>query len=246
MREGHFLISSVDKSIDDFARFDIQFATGDYSDALYQNLGIHFPDMLHRAVVKKKAEYLAGRYATKQGLAKLGENSSRSQTDFHLNNGIHRAPKWPFGYIGSITHTRDIACAVVARTDKYRAIGIDIEQWFTQDSFDKVKTQFLTEQDKDVMLTSRSLEAFKIGTLIFSAKESLFKALYPTVGQYFDFQDAAVTEIHLDSESLIIELQRSLGPAELVQNKRRFKVAFKFNSHYVSTQLLLKNNIEYQ
>ncbi|MGL6523541.1 4'-phosphopantetheinyl transferase superfamily protein, partial [Aeromonas dhakensis] len=47
-------------------------------------------------------------------------------------------------------------------------------------------------------------------TLIFSAKESLFKALYPRVGRYFDFLDArwlAMTE-----QTLTLELVDSLTP----------------------------------
>ncbi|HDX8597363.1 TPA: 4'-phosphopantetheinyl transferase superfamily protein, partial [Aeromonas dhakensis] len=47
-------------------------------------------------------------------------------------------------------------------------------------------------------------------TLIFSAKESLFKALYPRVGRYFDFLDARW--LTMTEQTLTLELVGGLTP----------------------------------
>jgi enterobactin synthetase component D len=47
-------------------------------------------------------------------------------------------------------------------------------------------------------------------TLVFSAKESLFKALYPRVGRYFDFLDARW--LTMTEQTLTFELKSALTP----------------------------------
>jgi enterobactin synthetase component D len=48
-------------------------------------------------------------------------------------------------------------------------------------------------------------------TIIFSAKESLFKAIYPKVGIFFDFTAAEVTNICLKSKTFKITILDNLN-----------------------------------
>ncbi|MNE68057.1 phosphopantetheinyltransferase component of enterobactin synthase multienzyme complex [compost metagenome] len=48
-------------------------------------------------------------------------------------------------------------------------------------------------------------------TLAFSAKESLFKAIYPQVGGYFDFDAARLVEVHWPSGRLVLRVTQDLS-----------------------------------
>jgi 4'-phosphopantetheinyl transferase EntD len=74
---------------------------------------------------ERKREFENGRTYAKRALAAFGAQH------VELPIGCDRAPLWPKGFVGSITHVRkgfDGYCAVaVARSDDYSAIGIDVE-----------------------------------------------------------------------------------------------------------------------
>ena len=64
----------------------------------------------------------------------------------------------------------------------------------------------------EISLTSAYFERPEFAlTLIFSAKESLFKALYPAVGRYFDFLDIRLSSINLDDNSVAFTLRNDLS-----------------------------------
>jgi 4'-phosphopantetheinyl transferase EntD len=70
-------------------------------------------------------------------------------------------------------------------------------------------------------------------TIIFSAKESLFKALYPSVGYYFDFLDVVVTGICNNTNSFNIMLNVDLTPE--LRAKTKFKGFFFQNNSEIIT-----------
>ncbi|SEB03955.1 4'-phosphopantetheinyl transferase superfamily protein [Alkalimonas amylolytica] len=70
-------------------------------------------------------------------------------------------------------------------------------------------------------------------TLIFSAKESLFKALYPEVGCYFDFHAARIKEINFVNCQITLELIQELGPTLRVGT--HFSGVFELDSTKVFT-----------
>ena len=72
------------------------------------------------AVNKRQREFAAGRAAAHTAMANLGVPPQA------ILNGDDRAPIWPEGLTGSITHTRGCAIAIVARNSDVRALGIDV------------------------------------------------------------------------------------------------------------------------
>ena len=151
------------------------------------------PESSHYAE-KRKIEYVAGRVCAQKVLNQLGFEN------FALKSGEHREPLWPKGIVGSITHNKNHAIAVASKNLK--AIGLDIEEIIDEKRFEKIKSQFISDSEE------KNLEINPInGTLVFSAKEALFKALYPIVHEYFGFMDAQVIEI-TDNE-LNLNLLRS-------------------------------------
>ena len=88
---------------------------------------------------------------------------------------------WPDGIVGSLTHKGTIVLGAAARTRTFLALGIDLETWSPDDLdlADVVASEGLPS------LSPTALAA----TLVFSAKEALFKAQFPLTGRRLEFED---------------------------------------------------------
>ncbi|MBB2895092.1 4'-phosphopantetheinyl transferase [Pseudomonas sp. AS2.8] len=150
-------------------------------------LGALPPDNIRRAVAKRQAEYLAGRLCAREALRQL---SGTAAVPGH--RPTDRGPAWPPGWVGAITHSHGWAAAVVGKAGDYLGLGLDVETLLEPDKALRLAEQILTPAERERLqpLDERQ-QAFAI-TLAFSAKESLFKALHPQVGQMFFFQDAEI------------------------------------------------------
>lgn len=173
--------------------FDLQYFT---------ELGITFPAKLNNAVVKRQAEYLAGRVCAKNALSTFGIN------DFQIISGENRAPIWPTNICGSITHTQGIAAAVVSNNPNIAGLGIDIECFMKEKQEKELQSHILAPNEQSSFSKLSKLSSNPL-TIIFSAKESIYKALYPTVRNFFDFD--AVTLIEFDNNRLIFIINKSLA-----------------------------------
>ena len=96
-----------------------------------------------------------------------------------------RMPVWPEGLVGSITHSRSLAVAVVGRRCHHIGIGVDIEPQDRVTS--RVGERVLTAGERNELREA----AWRTG--LFSAKESVFKAVNPIVGEYLAFRDVEIT-----------------------------------------------------
>ena len=107
-----------------------------------------------------------------------------------------RGPLWPDGFVGSITHAGELALAVAAPSALIRAIGVDLEPGLPLDH-DLLKRICRPEELLRLKASARPLHD---ATLIFSAKESVYKCVAPLMGIFLDFADL---EILFDSEEEI-------------------------------------------
>lgn len=142
------------------------------------------PPQLMRAVPKRKAEFLAGRRCAAEAIRRL-----TGQTIFP-GMGEDRAPIWPEGVVGAISHSGDRAIALAGVGSRFLGIGIDIEKLLSEEEAHDIATQALTAHELHSL--GNVIDPFMTG-LIFSAKESLFKALYPTVRRLFFFEAAELS-----------------------------------------------------
>ena len=200
-----------------------------YSDNLFDGFKIAFPEQLQQAVPKRRAEHLAGRYVAKQALSTVGINTS-------ISIGEDRAPIWPDNITGSITHTTKDAYTALGKTGDFLYVGIDLEEWLSPTTAQDIQQIIATESEMIWIKRSPLTEQIQLLTLIFSAKESLFKALYPEVREHFDFHDARVLEITEKSVNGVgefyIELIKTLSPNLLDQ------MVFKGNYYKQTKQVL--------
>ncbi|MDW6091287.1 4'-phosphopantetheinyl transferase family protein [Vibrio rhizosphaerae] len=164
--------------------------------------GITLPDSLLGAVSKRKAEFVAGRIAAKYALLHRGASEP------WVGIGEHRSPVWPDGFIGSISHTDDTAICTVSTNAERLSIGIDIENIMDDTLCESVGKMIVTSGEMKLQETDWSKAQFI--SLMFSAKESLFKALYPLVKRYLDFHDAQLVSFDPQHSHFTFELSQTL------------------------------------
>lgn len=135
---------------------------------------------LARAVEKRRVEFARGRSCARTALMAAGGDSVA------IPVGPNREPLFPAGWAGSITHCDGFVAAVVARQRRaiLEGLGIDAEPVVHLE--DGVVDLILTHHDAEAR---RSPERTSI---VFSAKEAVFKAVFPAVGVWIDFADVGL------------------------------------------------------
>ncbi len=155
----------------------------------FQRAGIVPSASLQRSVAKRQAEYLAGRVCARAALQRLDGR------DYVPGSGADRAPIWPAGIRGSITHGKGWAAAVVAADGACKGLGLDQEALLDDERAERLMGEILTPAERERL--DRSELGLSV-TLTFSLKESLFKALYPLTLQRFYFEHAEVLQWSAD------------------------------------------------
>ncbi|MEZ5977633.1 MAG: 4'-phosphopantetheinyl transferase superfamily protein [Planctomycetota bacterium] len=139
-----------------------------------------------RAVPKRQREYATGR---RLAHALLAEYESPFAP---LLSGDDRAPLWPAGLTGSISHGAGHCAVVVARTTDVRAIGVDVEDAAPLE--EHLWTSVLSEPERD-RLVAHGRDAGAVAKVCFSAKEAVYKAIAREVGRVLEFHEV---ELELD------------------------------------------------
>ena len=111
---------------------------------------------------------------------------------------------WPADVVGAISHSGGRAVALVGRASDHAGLGIDLE---TIAPHDGIAALVL---GPDEMARLGAVPDALTLTLAFSAKESLFKALYPRVRWIFGFDAAALLSIGDGTGQMC--LRQALGP----------------------------------
>ncbi|MEO8900758.1 MAG: 4'-phosphopantetheinyl transferase superfamily protein [Polyangiaceae bacterium] len=193
--------------------------------------GISVPDSLARAVPKRRIEHCAGRFCARQAM----NVCSAPNVQTAIGIGAHGEPLWPAGLVGSITHTHAFAAAAVALKHNARAIGFDAER-VTQLSADVLDYIAVPAEIPALTLTSK-MAANAVASVVFSAKEALFKCLYPEVQRYFDFRDAVIEALDANGHftaRLLVDLTPQL------QQGSRFTGRFALADDRVYTAIVLE------
>lgn len=135
------------------------------------------------AVESRREDFATGRRCAVEALGLLGVEVPS------LERGEGREPVWPEGTIGSITHTEGLCAAAVAPSAGVRFLGMDAEP--NVPLKDKLLERISSETEREALARIGG-SGFSSKTL-FSAKESIFKALYPEVRAYFGFEEVEIT-----------------------------------------------------
>jgi 4'-phosphopantetheinyl transferase EntD len=151
------------------------------------------PQALRHAAHKRQREFLAGRWCAKQALQCLGVDS----TDIGMAED--RAPIWPDGIVGSITHTAGFAAAAVAWAADITGLGIDSEPIIDPAAVCDIADICMV--DEAMLFEAPSGHSFcEFCTFVFSAKEAVFKCLFPLTRKFLEFSDVRITSLDWNRE----------------------------------------------
>lgn len=185
----------------------LTFETSSFDPSAFSSAGILCPPRIARSVHKRQAEFFFGRLAARQALAAVAANLASAS----IGIGDAREPVWPAGVIGSITHDRRFAAAAVATDMRRHGIGIDIERIIDPVTSTSLRDMIVDAQEMQNLLSqARAWPPDVLVTLSFSAKESLFKAAYRSVGQIFGFDAVRVVALDTERGRLRLQLARTL------------------------------------
>lgn len=107
-----------------------------------------------------------------------------------------RAPRWPVGVVGSMTHCAGYRAAVVARSGELSGVGIDAEPHaaLPPDVLDFV---LRGEERARLAELADADPGLHWDRLVFCAKEAVYKAWFPLTGRWLEFEDVSIT-VRLD------------------------------------------------
>lgn len=173
---------------------------------------IHYDQAVDGFHPNRKQEFLLGRVCASKAyemctgipLLNLAPNKDRS-------------PAWPTDVVGTISHNQYWVGAAVAKKANLIGLGMDFEVMGRT----KIALSSQIRSAGDI----KSLPNFsdeELLTLIFSCKESLYKALHPIVKIFFGFEEAAVTKINLENNTFEIVLLSQVGPNFGPQGRNKF------------------------
>ncbi|MGO1054884.1 4'-phosphopantetheinyl transferase family protein [Crossiella sp. CA198] len=138
--------------------------------------------LLAKSVPKRRAEFTAARWCARQALAALGEPPAPILPD------ERGAPQWPTGFVGSITHCAGYRAAAVARSTDAHSLGIDAEP---NEPLPEGVLEAVSLPEERTMLRRLGVDrSVSWDRLLFSAKESVYKAWYPHARKMLGFDEA--------------------------------------------------------
>lgn len=146
-----------------------------------------FPEeesVIERAVEKRRREFTTVRACAREALEAMG------LPPVPILPGVRGAPNWPRDVVGSMTHCDGYRAASVARSADFDSIGIDAEPNVPLP--DGVLDTISVPEDFACLkrVASTGVAADR---LLFSAKESVYKAWFPLAQRWLGFDDATVT-----------------------------------------------------
>lgn len=142
-------------------------------------------DYIRRAVPKRYQEFRTVRALARQALAGLG------QVRPPMVPGDRGAPHWPDGIVGSITHCEGYRAVAVAPSSELCSVGIDAEpnRPLPPGVYARISC---AEERVAARAVAEAVPGVCGDRLLFSAKESIYKAWFPLVRRLLWFDEAVV------------------------------------------------------
>ncbi len=137
-----------------------------------------------RAVPKRRAEFARGRACARAACEALGLGVGPLPAD------SGRAPVWPAGGAGSITHCEGLVAAAVGLTQTVSSLGLDAEPRAALG--DDIARRLGTADELHAAGSAAAVPEAIAARLVFSAKEIVHKCIHPLCGETLDFLDVTV------------------------------------------------------
>lgn len=159
-------------------------------------------EYIRHAAPKRFHEFRTVRALAREGLAELGHARPP------MVPGEWGEPMWPAGIVGSITHCDGYRAIVVAERAQVRSVGIDAEPNRPLPS--SVYRKFSSALERDYVRRLEEVVPQVCGDiLLFSVKESIYKAWFPMTHTRLRFDQVCVQLLPNGSfHAVLLELPR--------------------------------------
>src|SRR3569833_2826929 len=139
-----------------------------------------------RAVDKRRREFTTARGCARRALAVLG------LPPVPIVPGERGAPTWPAGVVGSMTHCDGYRASAVALEERVRTVGVDAGP---NGPLPYGVLEAVASPPERAWIQARAGDGSGVcwDRLLFSAKESIYKAWFPLTRRWLDFDEAVVT-----------------------------------------------------
>ncbi len=171
----------------------------------------------------RKQDFVRGRYCAHECLRRLSFPQPVAKSELG-------APLWPEGLTGSISHSRHLAGAILAKKGRFRSLGLDIEVVgrITPDLWPVI----FTKAEMDFLIRQRLPDRWS--TFIFSAKEAFYKMQYPMTKAGMEAEDL---EVVVGDAGVIFRAKDSF----LSQLSKDCVIHYTLSDRHVISSVLLEN-----
>jgi enterobactin synthetase component D len=209
------------------ALFLVEFDALRFSDSAFADAGIDCPEPIARSVRKRRAEFFYGRLCAKAAMAAIGMPGQ-------VGVGAQREPRWPAATVGSISHSDTIAAAAVAPAGDCGGVGIDLAERIAPAGVEELIGIVVSKREHGYLCSLGAQQDIALClTVVFSAKETFFKAVYNLVREYFDFDAIEVIEVDFGASLVLFEFRQTLCAA--IQAGGRCAIPFALLDQHVLT-----------
>lgn len=147
------------------------------------------------AVEARRREFMTGRACARRALQRLG------RAPVAIPSGERGEPSWPDGIVGSLTHCRGYRACAVASARTVRSVGIDAEVHEPLPAGVREQVAF----GRELAMVADQGGDVHLDRLLFSAKESVYKAWFPLARRWLGFEDVELT-IDVDATAFCARL----------------------------------------
>jgi enterobactin synthetase component D len=114
----------------------------------------------------------------------------------------------------------------VAKDSRHQGLGVDIEHVASEDEYGSILDVVATSHERDVLAKLQFEGSPQLTTtIVFSAKESFYKSVYPQVGHFLEFSVLQLEGLDFSSGIAWMRLRETLSNA-LVRGQQ---VGIKFD-----------------
>ncbi|MFI1227485.1 MULTISPECIES: 4'-phosphopantetheinyl transferase [unclassified Streptomyces] len=149
-----------------------------------------FPEeeaLIAKSVAKRRNDFATARACARRAMAGLG------LPPVAVLHGYRGRPLWPEGIVGSLTHCDGYRAAALARATDVLSLGIDAEPHAPLPTGVRELVTLPAERERIGPALPEGADEIHWDRVLFSAKESVFKAWYPVTGLELDFTQAELT-----------------------------------------------------
>ncbi|WP_327068958.1 4'-phosphopantetheinyl transferase superfamily protein [Kitasatospora sp. NBC_01250] len=142
--------------------------------------------LISTSVATRQHEFRAVRLCARRALTELGVPVAP------ILPGLRGAPTWPAGVVGSMTHCLGYRAAALAHAKELLSIGIDAEP---AEPLPEGVLEAIARPEELTRLRTLGAQRPEVpwDRLLFSAKESVYKAWFPLTQVFLDFSEASLS-----------------------------------------------------